>query len=138
MAHRRIGVGETSSFRYIGVEPPISDASADRILKIVAMPKWMIWGMAYHTEGAEDSPPYTEFGADVGYALDTIGRVAVDEGAMKLAQAIAGILETEGDTVEIVEPMITTDFEHPIFGNQADQERQILAAIRSHHQAQDM
>jgi len=138
MAHRRIGVGETSSFRYIGIEPPISDARADRILKIIAMPEWMIWGMAYHIEAVGDSPPYTEFGADVGNALDTIGREAVDERAMKLARAIGSILEAEGDTIEIVEPMITTDFEHPIFGSQADQERQMLAAIRSRHQAQDM
>jgi len=137
MRHRKIGVGETSSFRYIGVEPPISDEKADKILKIVAMPEWIIWGMNYHTEVVGDNPSYTEFGADVGDALDTIGREMVDEGAMKLARAIGSILEAEGDTIEIVEPTITTDFEHPIFGAEADQERKMLTSIRARRQAQD-
>lgn len=137
MAHRKIGVGETSSFRYIGVEPPISNNSADKILKTVAMPEWIIWGMNYHTEAVEGNPPYTEFGADVGDALDAVGREVVDEGAMKLARAIGIILEAEGDTIKLIEPIITTDFEHPIFGSEADKERQMLTAIRARYQAQD-
>ena len=135
MTHRKIGVGETSSFRYIGIEPPISSDRADRILKIAAVPTWIIWGMDYHTEVVDDKPPYTEFGADVGDALDTIGRAAVDEGAMKLARAIGSILKAEGDTIEIMEPIITTDFEHPIFGAAANQEREMLTSIRARRQA---
>lgn len=138
MAHRKIAVGETSSHRYIGIEPPISDEIADRILKIVAMPEWIIWGMDYHTETVGENPPYTEFGADVGDALDTIGRDAVNEGAMKLARAIGSILEAEGDSIEIKEPMITTDFDHPLFGPDADQEREILMSIRARRQVQEL
>lgn len=84
-----------------------------------------------------DNPPYTEFGADVGAALDTIGEDAVNEGTMGLAQAIAGILEAEGDTVTVVEPIIVTDFETPIFGAEADRERAMLMNVRARHLAQE-
>ena len=134
--HRKIGVGETSSFRYIGIEPPISDERADRILKIIAMPHWMIWGIDYHTEAVDGNPPYTEFGADVGDALDILGHKVVDEGAIELARSISKIIEAEGDTFKLVEPMITTDFAHPIFGQEADREREMLLSIRARRAVQ--
>jgi hypothetical protein len=123
MTQRRIGIGETSSFRYIGVEPPIEDAQAEIILKAVKVPKWLIFGMHYHQdqERVDDSPSYTEFLLNVELYTDGRGNERVNRMTVDLAHQIAIVLEIQGDRVEVNDYIVPTDFKTPIFGSKTAQ-----------------
>ena len=127
MAIRYVGIGETSSCRYIGVEPPLDDAVTQRLLKVVAMPPWIVESMGYTTHTVPETPPYTEFGMDAGAELDLRGREAVDAEVVELARVMGRVLAAEGDVIVIYEQMIPTDFEHPLFGPEADHTREAAA-----------
>ena len=129
MTERRIGIGETSSFRYIAVEPPISNSDADHILKDLRLPSWIFLGTGWTQNKLADDTPYTEFWFDVGDGLDAFGEDVVDYRAVDLANQIGKHLEYHGSTVNILEGIVTTDFQTPIFGTEADENRAYLSTL---------
>jgi len=128
MTDRVIGIGETSSFRYFGVMPPIDEEAVQNVIEGVELP-WWVGGhqLKYANQVArDDCPAHTEFGIDVGDALDWRGREVVDEGAVQIAQAIANILASAGDTVAVYTEVVTTDFQTPIFGEGYEEQRSMI------------
>lgn len=128
MTERTVGIGETSSFRYFGVMPPLEDDAIQKIRDELKLP-WWVGGfqIIYVThESRDDCPPHTEFGIDVGDALDWQGRDVVDDGAVQVANSIADILRLNGDIVVVQEEVTTTDFQTPIFGESYNEQREII------------
>ena len=137
MVQRRIGIGETSSFRYIGVEPPIGDAQAEMIIRAVKIPKWLIFGMRYqqNQEQVDDSPSFTEFWLNVEHSVDGRGNERVNRTTVDIAHQIAIVLELQGDRVEVIDHIIPTDFQTPIFGSEAahmHQTHKHFQSLRNH------
>ena len=129
MTEREIRIGDTESFRYIGVKPPLSELSAGAVMKIVGLPKWMIAGIddSYNQNptGATPENLYTEFGYYIGAAEDLYGKSHVNNVAIVLACQVAKILEQQGDTVTLDTTIVPTDFQTPMFDERADRMREI-------------
>lgn len=127
MTEREIRIGDTSSFRYIGVQPPLSETAAGAVMKTLRLPDWMVAGMhdSYTQDPTGTTPEsrYTEFGYDIGLAEETFGRPHVNRIAIVLACQVAKILERQGDSVHLDPDIVPTDFENPLFGEKADRVR---------------
>ncbi len=132
MAERIIGIGETSSFRYFAIQPPLEDVEAKALIDTLQLPFRAYWPMNFTQERRADSPDHTEFGIDVGAAIDWIGLEEVDGGAVEIAQQIASILAQQGDDVVVLEDIVSTSWEAPIFGQDADHQRELAEYFRSH------
>lgn len=118
MAQHRIGIGDTSSFRYIAVEPPLSTDLVGRFLQTVELPKWIAAsGISPSAELIDNAPEVTEFWYDVGDALDYLGENEIDDQIIKIAEKLAQIIEISGNSVELYGYAIPTDFQNPIFGS---------------------
>jgi hypothetical protein len=126
---RRIGIGETSSFRYIGIIPSIDTDLSEQILSKIHIPHWLSRMTSLVSLQIEDDKTHTEFGMDVGDALDILGSEKVDKETVVIATQIAEMLRANGDLVEILE-QITIDYDHPMFGEDADVERAIIQIMR--------
>jgi len=115
------------------VEPPIEDAQAKVILKAVHVPKVLFFEMHYHQnqEQVDDSPSFTEFWIDVGGSLDTRGSEKVNRATVDIAHQIAQVLELQGDRIVVVDHIIPTDFQTPIFGRKAHEMHEIHEHFRS-------
>jgi hypothetical protein len=115
MAERTIGIGDTSSFRYIAIEPPLDDATTRSVKDQIILPDWAEWNFIYHQQVTDtDGPAHTEYGFEVGTAEDWLGRETVDEGTVRVAEQIARVLRAGGDEVAIIEGIYPTDFETPL------------------------
>lgn len=136
MAEREIRIGDTSSFRYIGIKPPISEITTSTIMKTIRLPLWIVTGMhdSYTQDptGVTPENQYTEFGYDVGHIEDIFGRSHVNNVAIVLAYQIAKILERQGDTVKVNPDIVPTDFRTPIFSMEADRIRKVKHMITAH------
>ncbi len=130
MTERKIGIGETGSFRYIAVEPPLNDIDAAYILKGLRLPSWILLGTGYTQNKPADELPYTEFWFDVGRGLDVFGKGVVDEAAVDIAGQIGQHLENNGNTVNMLDGIVITDSQTPIFGAEADKSRAYLNSIQ--------
>jgi hypothetical protein len=118
MTERTIGIGDTSSFRYIGIEPPLEDANVAQIMEQIVLPDWVEFKRISCVQQTDtDGPVYTEFGFEVGTALDSLGNETVDAGTVRVAEQIAELLLRNGDDVTILEGIFPTDFQTPIFGS---------------------
>ncbi|HSX44021.1 MAG TPA: hypothetical protein VLE69_01845 [Candidatus Saccharimonadales bacterium] len=126
MVERTIGIGDTSSFRYIAIEPPLDDTATQNIRNQIILPDWSVWDLIYYKQVTDtDGPAHTEYGFEVGSAEDWLGREVVDEGTVAVAEQIARLLRTNGDTVSIVEGIYPTDFQTPIFGSNWSDMREV-------------
>ena len=129
-AQRRIAIGETSSFRYIGVEPPIDASLAQQIHREVIVPNWFSWYHGVREECGKDGIAYTDFGFDVGDALDCVGRAEVDEATLEIAYQIAELLEKLGEEITMLDEIVTIDFQTPLYGEESDSNRDIARNFR--------
>ena len=117
MTERTIGLADTSSFRYIGVHPPLDDALMAEIAGELILPDWIEHNHVYISQHPEtDGPAYTEFSFDVGSGIDYLGVDAVDANTAGVAQQLARLLQARGDTAIIIEGVFPTDSQTPIFG----------------------
>jgi hypothetical protein len=131
--NRRVAIGETSSFRYIGVEPPIDDSLANQIHGEIIVPQWLSWFHGVRQEeGVKDGATHTEFGFDVGDTLDTYGPEKVDAATLEITYQIAELLEKLGDEIAVLDEQVTIDFRTPLFGEESDFNR--LQAKQFRHQ----
>ncbi len=118
MAERTIGLGDTSSFRYIGIEPPLDVATTNEIVEQIVLPDWVDHNYVYRTQqGDSDGPAYTELGFDVGNALDWLGTESVNEGAIRVATQVANLLRVKGDSVAVIDGIYPIDCQAPIFSS---------------------
>lgn len=123
--HRHIAIGETSSYRYIGIAPPLPKETTYTVLQMLHS-HMLAWGEVDRTQVDEDTPPYTELFANAGHMIDAIGSDAVDMHTLDAARAIMQLVESTGDSIVLLTPIITTDFQNPLFGPKADETRQFL------------
>lgn len=110
-------------------------------MKTLRMPRWMIAGMhdSYTQDPTGVTPEnlYTEFGYDIGFAEDVFGKNHVNKVAIVLAEQVARILERQGDTVRLDPDIVPTDFQTPLFGDEADRMREVnrqIAARKAHEE----
>ena len=89
----RVAIGETSSFRYIGVEPPIDNSLAEQIHGEIVIPNWLSWFHEVREKCGDDGISYTEFSFDVGDALDIRGRKEVEYATLEIAYQVTKLLD---------------------------------------------
>jgi len=128
---RRIAIGETSAFRYIGVEPPLIEDISAQVLGEIAIPAWYTWFKGYHDNNQEAGRVATEFWFDVSDAVDAFGSRVVDKTSLEVAHQIARMLRSLGDEVELSEEIIAIDFQHPLFGEYAEETREYIRSLNS-------
>ena len=132
MTERTIGIGDTSSFRYIGIEPPLEDTHVARIIEQIILPDWVDFRHIYCVQQTDtDGPIYTELGFDVGTALDLLGNETVNKGTARVAEQIAKLLRNGGDIVTVLDGVFPTDFQTPIFGSRWIEMGEIVAQLKS-------
>lgn len=121
MTQRTIAVGESESYRYFGIEPPLDAATAHEVEKCAQVPKWLgSRSLQYIQKTDGDGPDYTEFYLNVGDALDWRGRDMVNLSTMDIANLLAQLLRRRGDSVSVLPDIIPTDDATPLFGEEAD------------------
>lgn len=127
-----IGIGETSSFRYIGIKPPIDDVLACQIIGEIDIPTWLsyFYRVGVHEECGNDGVLYTEFSFDIGDAIDDRGREEVEEATLDIAYQIAELLEKLGHEIIMLDEEVTIDFQTPLFGEEADFNRELSRFFR--------
>lgn len=122
MIHREIALGETSSYRYFGVTPPVSDEKAMIMADILFfyLPRWAIYTedtTLYLNQLTSDTgTAFTEFGVEAGDAIDVLGEERVDADCVLIAHALAKILREGGDSVSVNENIAPIDYQSPLFG----------------------
>ena len=117
MTERQVAIGETSSYRYIGIEPPLDEKQVSELVEKIILPDWVIFKWISLTqELRDDAPPHTELGFETGTAEDYLGLEVINEGASAVARQVARLLEAEGDDVTVIEHIVPTDFRTPLFG----------------------
>jgi hypothetical protein len=125
MVNRTIAIGETSSFRYFGIEPPLDDGEIEQIITNTILPEWIIFDQFGCTQEPQgDGPAHTELGLEVGQALDSLGRETVDPATVKIAHQISTILQKNGDIVTVLDGILPTDWRTPLFGEWAKDTRE--------------
>lgn len=135
MVERTVGIGETSSCRYFGVRPPLEEEEIQKVKGGLELPWWVgsfeLLGVTQ--EASDDCSSHTEFGVDVGTALDWLGEEVVDKGTVQIANSIADLLRQDGGTVLVQEEIVAIDYRTPIFGEEYNEQREF---IRRHSQLQ--
>lgn len=116
MATRTIAIGETSSYRYIGVKPPLEDVTAEHISRAATLPDWVELPDLEHVQRLHTpAPAHTEFGFEISFGLDHLGQDVVDTSTARVAQQIANLIRSIGDEVTVLEGVFPTDFQTPLF-----------------------
>ena len=132
MSETVVGIGETSSFRYFGVMPPLDNEEAEALIQGLTLPLIVSFDMGYTQHRRNDSPEHTEFWVGVGEGIDWLGVETVDEESVKLAEQIAKLLRQEGRVVEVLKDIVCTDWRTPIFGEDADEQGDLREHFREH------
>jgi hypothetical protein len=124
MAEREIRIGGGESFRYVGVNPSITEDDLGIVMNTISLPEWMISGYddsyIQRPIGATAVSLYTEFRYDIEAAEEEFGKSHVDNVALILACQIAEILKRRGDSVKLDPDITPTDSQTPMFGETAD------------------
>ena len=132
MTARRVAIGDTSSYRYIGIEPPVDDAQAASLIEEIVLPDWVVFrAISYTQELREDAPPHTELCFETGTPEEYLGHEVIDQGASAVARQVARLLEKEGDDITLIENIIPTDFKTPLFGEEYYQMVEVAERFRS-------
>lgn len=133
MTARTVAIGETSSYRYIGVKPPLDDTVAERICKAVILPDWVeLPDLGYMQRTLTEAPDHTEFGFEVSFGLDYLGQDVVDASTTRVAQQIAHLIRSIGDEVTVLEGVFPTDFQTPLFSEEYFDMRRVAEYFHPH------
>lgn len=114
---RTVAIGETGSFRYIGVKPSIDESISRQIFGELVIPFWLSPWNGHHDERV-NGQTHTEFSFDVGDAIDLLGDELVDEETLKIANQIVELLGSHGDEIQFLPEVLPIDFQTPMFGEE--------------------
>lgn len=114
MADVRIELGMTDGFRYLGVQPPLSDEQ-QRFLEAARFEDPLV-AARFSTQTPFHGEPFSETGMITEAFMTPRG---ADRGIIEIATKIAEVLRSSGDTVEVDERLHPIGFGHYLFGGQA-------------------
>ncbi len=131
MAELEVGIGETSSYRYFGIKPPIDDQLVKTVTGRLELPYWVgdFQTVYVQTATRDDCPDHTLLGVEAGTAIDVIGEDDVNEGTLNIANQIVRVLKLEGNQVTLHPEITTTDFQTPLFGDEYYETLETLSII---------
>jgi hypothetical protein len=114
---RKVAIGETGSFRYVGVKPSVDESVSKQIVGELVIPRWLSPWNGHHDK-CVNGQTHTEFSIDVGDAIDLFGDEFVDGETLKIAKQIAELLRLQGDKIQFSQEVVPIDFQTPLFGKE--------------------
>lgn len=136
MAERRVGIGSGNSYLDIGIEPPIDDETAQAIIDKLETGDFPRIFPSFWSPSVEQNIGGPDAHTVISFNTDDAHRAFPEEfvfAAQEIARRVTRQLVVLGETVETLPEIVQIDFQTPIFGTDADNQRELARNFEAKH-----